>query len=221
MLSSDFLVYIVEDDQEFLRTVSTFVRAAGYPVESFSSGEEFLNEVSPDRPACLVSDYRMEGLSGLQIQRRLRERGIDIPIVFVSGAADVGVAVQAMRQGAITLLEKPFSPGDLLKSIEEARSITEKRREVQDQVEEARCLLSGLTEKERDVLWMMIDGHANKVVAYRLGISLRTVERRRHEIFSKTRVNTEVQLAELVNLAGWEKPESVADRDSRAVELPR
>lgn len=221
MMSSDFLVYIVEDDQEFLKTASTFVSAAGYPVASYSSGEDFLNEVSPDRPACLVSDYRMDGLTGLQIQENLSERGIEIPIVFVSGAADIGVAVQAMRQGAITLLEKPFSPTDLLRSIEEARTITEKRRLEQEQVEEARRLLSAFTDKERDVLWMMIDGHANKVVAYRLGISLRTVERRRHEIFSKAKVNTEVQLAELVNLAGWEKPSPPVGQADRAVRLPR
>ena len=127
-----------------------------------------------------------------------------------------------MRQGAITVLEKPFSPSDLVDSIEEARQISERQLAEQAEVEKVRSQLSTLTTKERDVLWMMIDGYANKVVAFRLGISLRTVERRRHEIFSKTGVNTEVQLAELVNLAGWTKPATAAQNDRDPVaRMPR
>ena len=220
MTTSDFLVYLVEDDQQFLESASTFLRSTGYAVQSFSSGEEFLKEVSNERASCLVTDYRMGGLSGLDIQKQLISRGIEIPIVFISGHAGVGVAVEAMRHGAITLLEKPFSPSDLVQAIEEARAVSQKHQAEKEELERVHNLLSTLTEKEREVLWMMIDGHANKVVAFRLGISLRTVERRRHEIFSKTGVNTEVQLAELVNLAGWEKPVPAAsDLHERA--LPR
>ncbi|MCA9213513.1 MAG: response regulator transcription factor [Planctomycetales bacterium] len=227
MISSDFLVYIVEDDHDVLRSSSNLVTAAGYQVETYTSGCDFLAAVTSakERPACLITDYQMGGLTGLDVQKSLNERGINIPIVFVSGHAGVGVAVEAMRQGAITLLEKPFSPTDLLKSIEEARSIMEAQQAEQAEADDARRLLDSLTDKEKEVLWMMIEGYANKVVAYRLGISLRTVERRRHEIFAKTNVTTEVQLAELVNLAGWEKPEQPPTREQHthehAVRLPR
>ncbi|MFC1758761.1 response regulator transcription factor [Planctomycetota bacterium] len=216
MTTSEFLVYLVEDDAHFLESAANFLRAQGYAVESYSSGESFLQTVSNDRSACLVTDYRMGGLSGLDIQKCLNDRGVDIPIVFISGHAGVGVAVEAMRQGAITLLEKPFSPADLVNSIEEAREVSLNRHAEQLELNKVRSRLSSLTTKERDVLWMMIEGHANKVVAFRLGISLRTVERRRHEVFSKTGVQSEVQLAELVNMAGWEKtdPTGLNPRES-------
>ena len=153
MIKADFLVYLVEDDQDFLKSAAALVRSAGYAVETYTAGTDFLDEVSEEIPACLVTDYRLGGLTGLEIQQHLNENGIEIPIIFVSGHAGVDVAVEAMRHGAITLLEKPFTPSRLLTAIEEARTVIEQRQSEQAELEQARTRLATLTNKGKRSIW--------------------------------------------------------------------
>jgi two-component system response regulator FixJ len=140
-------------------------------------------------------------MSGLDLQEQLRKNRINVPVILISGYADVKIAVQAMQQGAVTLLQKPYNQDDLLTSVRQGVSLNSELRERREKADAAKQLLAQLNAKEVEVLEQMLQGKSNKAVAQTLGIGLRTVERRRHDIFSKTNVDSEVKLAELVQQA--------------------
>jgi len=170
----------------------------GHPVRAFASAAEFLRAYSPDQPGCLVLDVKMPGMSGLELQRRLADDGVTLPVVMISGHADVRIAVEAMTLGAITLLEKPFSLDELLGHIRKAIEKDAAERAARGKEDDARGRLAALTPKEREVLDQVVAGRTNREIADTLGLSVRAVEDRRARLMKKAGVNS---LAELVALA--------------------
>jgi len=197
-------VVVVDDDRAARESVCAVVQSIGYSTVAFESGESFLNSCDLTRSNCLVVDYRLPGISGLELQQQLRRNRISLPIILISGYADVKTAVTAMQQGAVTLLQKPYNQDDLLSSVRRGVTLNIEHRQRQETADAAKQRLSLLNAKEKEVLDQMLQGKSNKAVAQALGIGLRTVERRRHDIFSKTNVDSEVKLAELVQLAEYD-----------------
>ncbi len=191
-------VFIVEDDQAARESMAALVRAAHYQVRTFESAEEFLEVYTPDQPGCLVTDLRLFGMSGVELQEELLRRGIQLPVIVVSGYATVETTVRAMKKGAVTLLTKPFEGKELLAHIRQAVEQDRVQRERQKRIQDVRDRLKSLTDEERAVMKLLVQGKANKQVAHELGISLRTAERRRHDVLQKMGVSTVVELVRLL-----------------------
>jgi FixJ family two-component response regulator len=190
-------VYIVDDDVAVRQSLALLVRSVGLQAASFESGTAFLAAFTPEMSGCLVVDIRMPGLSGLDLQQALRERNCQLPIVFVTGHADVSMAVRAMRAGAIDFIEKPFRDQELLDRINQALALNQAWRTAQTEIAEIRALLASLTPREHEVMARIVQGQANKVIALDLGLSERTVEIHRAKVMTKTGAHS---LAELVSL---------------------
>ena len=191
-------VYVVDDDQQACKAVLTLVQTMGLTAESFSSAEEFLATYDGHRPACLVTDVRMLGMSGLELQERLNELGITISVVVLTAFANTTTTVRAMRNGALTLMEKPCDDDLLWEAIRTGIAADERNWEQEQRRADICHRLSELTPKEREVLEFIVVGLANKVIANRLDVSVRTVENHRQKIFHKMKANS---LAELVRMA--------------------
>lgn len=194
-------VFVIDDDEPSRLSVAAMVEANGMEAEVFSSAEQFLAHFDRQRWGCIVSDYRMPGINGLQLQDRLVCEGCGIPIIMVSGYADITTAVRLMRNGGVTLLEKPYGETELIDAIREALMIGEQWRQAHQDAHQAQDRLGALTPEERAVMEKILQGWQNKRIAVQLDMSLRTVERRRHRIFEKLQVESILQLKELVGRA--------------------
>jgi two-component system response regulator DctR len=201
------MVYIV-DDEEVLRTaLAWLLRTRRLLSDAYASAEAFETMLDakpragwPDAPSCLLLDVRMPGLSGLALFERLIERGLTgaLPVIFLTGHGDVPTAVAAVKRGAFDFVEKPFSDNALVDRIEQALAASREhleRRRASGKVAQA---LAELTEREREVMQLVIDGKPNKLVADALGISVRTVEVHRARVFDKMNVKSAVELANLL-----------------------
>lgn len=195
---TDFCVHLVDDEAAVRRSVGFMLKTAGFVVETYASGEEFLKVAGGLGNGCVLLDVRLEGMDGLAVQEALHDRGIMLPVVLISGHGDIGLAVRAMKAGAIDFIEKPFEKADLLAAIEQARAHGEGQDQVLRLAEAARIRLNALTARERDVLDGLVNGHSNKVVAYDLGISPRTVEIHRANLMTKLNVSS---LSEALRIA--------------------
>ena len=191
-------IFVVDDDQQSRKAVLTLIQAMGVPVESFASAEEFLQNYDGRRPACLVTDIRMLGMSGLELQEQLNKLGITIPVVVLTAFANTPTTVRAMRNGALTLMEKPCDDDELWEAVRTGLICDQQNWAQEQQREEIRNRVESLTPKEREVLGYIVAGDANKVVARKLDVSVRTVENHRHKIFQKMQAQS---LAELVKMA--------------------
>ncbi len=187
---SDRLVYLVDDEAPVRRSVGFMLKTSGYEVEQFESGEAFLKQAGQLRPGCVLLDVRLGGLDGLAVQQTLKDRGIMLPVIIITGHGDVGLAVRAMKAGAVDFLEKPFEKSAVIAAIDQALLRNEGRAELDRLADQARAQLNGLTPRERDVLNGLVEGQSNKVIAYDLGISPRTVEIHRANLMSKLGVNS-------------------------------
>jgi two-component system response regulator FixJ len=183
-------VYLVDDEAAVRRSVGFMLKTSGYDVEAFESGEAFLKVAAHLPPGCVLLDVRLGGLDGLDVQQALKDRGIILPVVIITGHGDVALAVRAMKAGAVDFLEKPFEKAALLASIANAQRRNDGREELARLAEQARAQLNALTPRERDVLNGLVEGQSNKVIAYDLGISPRTVEIHRANLMSKLGVNS-------------------------------
>jgi FixJ family two-component response regulator len=191
-------VYVVDDDQQACKAVLTLVQTMGMPAESFSSAEAFLAAYDGHRPACLVTDVRMLGMSGLELQEQLIELGISISVVVLTAFASTPTTVRAMRNGALTLMEKPCDDDLLWEAIRTGIAADAQNCQHEKRQEAVQQRLDSLTSKEREVLEYIVAGDANKVIAGKLDVSVRTVENHRQKIFHKMKADS---LAELVRLA--------------------
>jgi two-component system response regulator FixJ len=196
MTQNDSVVFVVDDDGPSREAVTNLARSMALRAEPMASAEEFLDHYR-GQPGCVVVDLRMHGLSGVELQEELAQRGLSIPVILVTGYAHTAAVVRAMRNGAITVLDKPVNDEELWQAIRQALTQDSDRRRRSDETAEIRGRLANLTEKERAVLRMIVAGRPNKAMANALGSSLRTVENRRREVFSKLGVRS---VAELVAL---------------------
>jgi len=173
------------------------MRSVGLDYEIFHSGDDFLSSHTDDRAGCLVLDIRMPGLGGLELQERLNELGGSLPIIFITGHGDVPMAVEAMQKGAVDFIQKPFRDQELLDRISEALKVDQARRSEREGQTEVRNRISKLTNRERQVLDLVVTGKPNKVIAYELGVSQRTVEIHRARVMEKMQAKS---LADLVRM---------------------
>jgi len=197
MTQSEPTVFIVDDDPSVLKELCLLMKSVELNVEAYSSAQEFLDSYNPEQPGCLLIDMRMPGISGLELQEILQSRNILIPTIIITGYGEVTDAVQAMKNGAIDFIEKPFKGQYLLdqvhKSIAEDAQI--RKKQAQQQVVLASIAL--LTPREREVMDLVIAGKANKNIARELGLSMKTVEFHRAHMMQKMKVDS---VAELVDL---------------------
>lgn len=188
------VVYAVDDQPSMLRMLAELLDSVGIRAVTFTSAEEFFDAYVPGPCECLVSDMRMPGMGGLEFQRELKERGHVLPVIFISGFAEVGSAVEAMRQGAFDYLEKPFSHNVFLEKVQRAldksRTIYEEARKVK--TNEAR--LSLLTPTETRILKLLTTGKSSKEIADVMGISPRTVDNHRGRVMEKLHVHSAIEL---------------------------
>jgi RNA polymerase sigma factor (sigma-70 family) len=189
-------VYVVDDDEAMRDSLRWLLESAGYRVASFSSAERFLAALRPDGGACLVLDVRMPGLTGLELQQELNRRGASLPIIFITGHGDVPMAVDALKSGAFHFLEKPFQGERLLELIEQART---QRTPAEAERAQRRCAaarLATLTQREREVMDLVVLGRKNKQIAEALAISVKTVEAHRARAMEKMDVTSVAELVQ-------------------------
>jgi FixJ family two-component response regulator len=197
-LHDDAIVYIVDDDEQVRKAVAALVEAMGVASESYASAEEFLRAYEGRRPACLLTDVRMLGMSGLELQERMLEQGLSMSVSVLTAFATTPTTVRAMRNGALTLMEKPCNDDELWEAIRRGLANDRENYALEQQRTSLKQRMESLTPKEREVLDLMIAGDANKVIARKLDCSIRTVENHRQKVFQKMEADS---LAELVRMA--------------------
>lgn len=178
-------IFIVDDDPAVSHALECVGGFMNVPVRSFASADDFLMAVPPEATGCLILDLMLEGRSGMDLLRELRQRASALPVIVVSGHATVSIAVEAMQLNAITVLEKPFRLNDLMQKIEFAFRVDQSEREVRQEREAARSRISRLTTREREVLVLVAKGFSNKQIAAHLGLSLRAIEDRRARLMRR------------------------------------
>ena len=203
-------IHLVDDDEAIRRSASFMLRTSGYVVKTYPSGVDFLREAKSAAPGCVLLDVRMPEMDGLEVQRAMRDRGILLPVIVMTGHGDVGVAVQAMKSGAVDFIEKPFEKSVLLSAIEEGLSRLEEAGKRNARAEEAKVRLEALTPRELDVLKGLVRGHPNKTIAYDLGISPRTVEIHRANLMTKLAVASLSEALRIAFAAGLGETEEEA-----------
>lgn len=191
------IVFVVDDDDAVRNSLRLLLKSAGQPTTAFASAQEFLAGWTTEQPGCLVLDVRMPGMSGLELQEELNRRGAIIPVIFVSGHADVPMAVEAIQHGAFDFLQKPFSDQDLIDRIQRALAADADNRQALSQLDELRKRYATLTPREQEVLVLVTDGRANKVMAGDLGVSQRTIEIHRARVMEKMGARSVAQLVRM------------------------
>ena len=191
-------VYVVDDDPSVLKSLRRLLESAGYKVRVFASAQEFLRPKQTDRPACLILDVSMPGLSGMQLQESLVEESISLPIIFISGHGDIPTSVRAIKSGAVDFLPKPFDDAMLLKAVREALDKSRREYAAQAEAAEAKQRLASLTPREAEVFAHVVTGKMNRQIAAELGISEKTVKVHRGRVMEKLGIWS---VAELVRLA--------------------
>jgi FixJ family two-component response regulator len=190
-------VFIVDDDPAIRIAMQALMDSVNIAHEIFASGDEFLESFDERRAGCLVLDIRMPGLGGLELQDELIKRDSTLPIIFITGHGDVPMAVDAMQKGAVDFIQKPFRDQDLLDRIHEALRTDQQRRKQQQKHAEVAEHIARLTNREREVFDLVVTGKPNKVIAYELGVSQRTVEIHRARVMEKMQARS---LADLVRM---------------------
>ncbi len=194
-------VFIVDDDPEVGISLGNMVELIDLRTESFQSADAFLEAYRPRGPACLVLDVRMPGMGGLELQNRLQQLGADLPIIMISGHADVRLAVDAMKAGAKDFLEKPFRMQELCEAIQRVIRLEKDRWGKAERRERSHRKIESLTAAERTVLDLVAAGKTNKVIAQELGLSVRAVEDRRRRMMKKLHLTSREELHKLVDAA--------------------
>lgn len=196
--SAGATVFVIDDDADVRQLIQQLMESVGLRTETFSSADDFLAAYQFDRPGCLITDVRLPGMSGLELQEALTRRQVLLPIIVVTGHADVPLAVRAMRSQALDVLEKPFSKQVLLERVQEGIRVDAERRRKHVASAEAAGRAATLTAREREVMSLIVQGLANKQMAYSLELSEKTIETHRSRVMKKMGADS---IAELVRLA--------------------
>lgn len=196
--SADQLVYVVDDDEAVRHALGLLLDALYLESEAYASAVDFLHGFDPDRNSCLVCDVRMPALSGLELQQRLADDEIEMPIIFITGHGDVPMAVSAMKSGAADFIQKPFRDQDLIDRIHKALQQDKKRRAARREERAIREALKTLTPRETEVMQRIVSGQPNKVIALDLGVSPRTVELHRARVMHKLRMRSLAALVKAI-----------------------
>lgn len=183
-------VYVVDDDQGMLESTVWLLESVGLQAVPFTSGQAFLDSCSEDIPACVLLDIRMPGMGGLAVQDALRERGSQLPVIFVSAHADVPIVVRAFRAGAVDFIEKPYNEQLLLDSVQRALRQRARPAAAGPQASEVQQRLDQLTPRERDVLLPLVQGRSNREIAEQLGISVKTVDLYRSRVMKRMQADS-------------------------------
>ncbi|ANQ18892.1 response regulator transcription factor [Vibrio natriegens] len=204
-MQSEQIVYVVDDDQGMLDSTVWLFESVGLKAVPFSSGQDFLSSCDPEANACVLLDIRMPGMGGLHIQEEMRRRGIKLPVIFVSGHADVPIVVRAFKSGAVDFIEKPYNDQLLLDSVQDSLQSEPSviRSNAQQLIEEK---LASLTPREQDVLLPLIQGYTSREIAEQLEISIKTVDLYRSRIMKRLEANNLPELVGMAIVAGMVDP---------------
>ena len=198
MEERESVVYIVDDDASVRESLCWLLESENFKTRGFASALEFLDAYEPDWHGCVALDVRMPGMSGLELQEQLLQRGNRLPIIMITGHADVPMAIRAMKAGASDFIEKPYSDELVLESIQRAMDLADRERQLQDEQDAFRRRIQALSNREQEVLACVVEGLSNKAIAAELGVALKTVETHRSRIMVKMKVKS---LSDLVRVA--------------------
>jgi two-component system response regulator FixJ len=202
-MTDNAVVHLVDDDEDVRRALAFLLGTAGLAVRVYESATALLGRFDVSQRGCIVSDVRMPGIDGIQLLRQLKDRGVSLPVIIMTGHADVALAVGAMKAGAVDFIEKPFSDDILLTAIAAALQPRDSPGQLgSEAVAQVRARLNTLSEREKEVLDGLLTGHPNKTIAYDLGISPRTVEVHRASVMKKMSATSLSQLVRMTLLAG-------------------
>ena len=190
MAEAQATVYVVDDDSDVRNAMDSLIRSVGLKAQTFTSASEFLRAKLTDAPGCLILDVRMPGMSGLDLQSEMAKANIDIPIIFISGHADVAMAVRVMKAGAVEFLTKPFREQELLDSIQHAVEGNRVAKEKHAGLVELRARFDSLTQRQREVMEYVVKGMLNKQIAVELGTSETTIKMHRGQVMHKMKAQS-------------------------------
>lgn len=205
-MKSEPMVFIVDDDESVRKSIARLVKSIGLNAETFPSPQSFLDRKPYNGPCCLVLDVRMPGMSGIDLQRELEKSGLFLPVIFITGYGTVPMSVQAMKNGAVDFLPKPFKDQDLLSAIQQAIDKDKQARKDLAEIEGIQHRIDRLTHREYEVLSLIISGMLNKQVAFHLGISEKTVKVHRARVMEKIQVDSLAELVRLTEKIGITSP---------------
>jgi FixJ family two-component response regulator len=198
MTSSDQpTVLVIDDDSRMRAAMQRLLKTVGLRSESFATPKDFLQHKLPDGPSCLVLDVRLPGMSGLDLQRKLNEAGIEIPIIFITGHGDIPMTVKAMKSGAVEFLTKPFRDQDLIDAIQQALKKNVETRQEQNEIAQLKERYAKLTAREREVMRLLVSGMLTKQIASTLGTSEITATVHRGQVMHKMQANSPAELGRM------------------------
>ena len=206
MGSTDPVVYVVDDDASVRESLCWLLESENLKTRCFASATEFLDAFEAGWHGCIALDVRMPGMSGLELQEQLSKRGNHLPIIIITGHADVPMAIRAMKAGAADFIEKPYSDDLVLQSIRRALDTADRDRELQEEQQTLRQRMDGLSDRERQVLARVVDSKSNKTIAAELGVALKTVETHRSRIMVKMKAKSLSDLVRAVLLVQGQAP---------------
>ncbi|QNA83740.1 response regulator transcription factor [Sphingomonas sp. So64.6b] len=205
MPETDRIIHVVDDDEAIRQSIGFMLRKAGFTVKTYPSGTDFLKVANRQLQGCALLDVRMPGIDGLEVQERMAQLGIALPVIMLTGHGDVSLAVRAIKAGAIEFLEKPFERTALLRAIDEAFRHADRGEQKHLSSADAVVRLAALTAREREVLDGMVLGRPNKLIAYDLGIATRTVEVHRANLMAKVNANSLSDVLRIAFSAGMDE----------------
>ena len=206
------LAHIVDDDLDARQSLALLLRVHGFDSRVYASGQAFLEQVAPPGSGCALLDLRMPRMSGLELQQEMARRGLDMPVVFLTGHGDVAAAVAAMKLGALDFLEKPYGEAEVLEAVARALASADRDARRRAVAARARVLLERLTPREREVLGLVAEGLTSEQVAARLGIAARTVNVHRGALLEKMQARSTIDLLRLLAAADFDLGEPRAER---------
>jgi FixJ family two-component response regulator len=195
--ADDATVFVIDDDGRMRAAMQRLLKSVGLHAEAFASPQEFLRRKLPDGPSCLILDVRLPGISGLDVQRKLSEAGVQIPVIFITGHGDIPMTVKAMKSGAVEFLTKPFRDQDLLDAIQQALQRENEIRQQRHEIQELQERYQTLTAREREVMGLLVSGMLTKQIASRLGTSEITAQVHRGQVMRKMHANSPAELGRM------------------------